>query len=155
MAYLNKKYFSEEQSWIIEQKLENKSYDDICHNYKFSDKLSKDAIKTCLKRSSLSLRWDKGTTVGRIPTLSEVDIDALKTYIIDNAIDGEFIEVEETIEEAERLRKERIKKARNFLIFIDCYKIAEEILLFSHSQDIERDWVYHHINELKAELNTP
>ena len=76
MDYLNKKYFSEEQSWIIEQKLENKSYDDICHNYKFSDKLSKDAKKTSLKRSSLSLRWDKGTTVGRIPTLSEVDIDA-------------------------------------------------------------------------------
>lgn len=56
MDYLNKKYFSEEQSWIIEQKLENKSYDDICHNYKFSDKLSKDAKKTSLKRSSLSLR---------------------------------------------------------------------------------------------------
>lgn len=50
-------------------------------------------------------------------------------------------------------KAERIKKARSFLISVDCYKIAKEIFLFSQIQDIERNLLYHNIEDLEAELN--
>lgn len=82
------------------------------------DSLSHDALNTCFKRSSLSLRWEKGTTVGRLPILSDVDIDNLKLNVIENAIDGEYLDVEYAVEVAEMLRNERIEKAINFLTHI-------------------------------------
>lgn len=117
--------------------------------------MSKDALKICLKRSSLSLRWEKGQIVGRIPALSEVDADLLKEYIAEEAIDGTYIDVEETIEEAEYLRKRRIRNASSFLHHIGCYRISLEVMLLFTTLDVERDWVYHHLPELNAELNTP
>ena len=61
---------------------------------------------------------EKGTTVGRLPILSDVDIDNLKLNVIENAIDGEYLDVEYAVEVAEMLRNERIEKAINFLTHI-------------------------------------
>ena len=108
-----------------------------------------------LKRSSLSLRWEKGQIVGRTPTLSGVDVDLLKEYIVEEVIDGNYIDVEETIEEAECLCPRRIKNASSFLYHIGCYKISMEVMLLFITLGVERDWVYHHLPEYNAELSTP
>ncbi|KAK8890838.1 hypothetical protein M9Y10_028037 [Tritrichomonas musculus] len=96
------KYFSELLKWVIEKKLDNESYERISVLYKIeknpNESLSKDAQKTCFKRSSLSLRWEKGMTVGRLPILTDVDIDILKENITENAIDGEYIDVEYAVD---------------------------------------------------------
>ena len=111
------------QMWIIEEKLNGKSYDAISKEYKETneDNLSRDAIKTCLKRSALSLCWMKGQINGQIPALCDADIEILKDNILEHAVDGQFIDVADAVENAEKLRKERFQKARNFLIRCNCF----------------------------------
>lgn len=160
MEFVCSKNFSLLQKWIIQKKLEKKSYDAIVQLYKqkfslFNDNLSKDAIRTCLKRSSLSLIWTKGKIVGNIPVLSDPDIETLKDFIFDNAIEGQYIDVEDTIEKAEELRKERFKNARLFLTRCDCYAILNEVEQLFNNHEATRSWVYQHIDELHAQLLTP
>ena len=159
MEFIDTKYFSELQKKIILQKTNGIAYYDISLSYKVTNKnesnLSHDAIKTCIKRSSLSLRWDKGEISGKLPTISPVDVDSLKDYIVDNALQGEYIDVEDTVDEAERLRTERIANARRFLIQIKCFKILEEVTIYSMRQEPARTWVYQHIDDLESELYTP
>ena len=54
MNFINMKYFSELQKWVIEKKLDNESYERISVLYKIeknpNESLSKDAQKTCFKR---------------------------------------------------------------------------------------------------------
>lgn len=69
------------------------------------DKLSKEAIKKCLKYTALSLNWHKGTICGRLPLLSDVDIDEFKQIISDNSIDGNYLDVDAAPKKAEQLRK--------------------------------------------------
>lgn len=159
MEYLDTSHFTEKQLWIVVQKLEGFSYTEIKELYKqnanFGGTISDEAIKTCLKRSSLSLNWEKGCTCGNIPLLSEVDVFRLKEYVIDNAIDGCYIDVDNTIEKANFLRKERFTKARNFLLKINCYNIINELADEFKKHDAGKDWVYQHMDELEADLQTP
>ncbi len=46
---------------------------------------------------------------------------------MENATDGIYIDVEDTIEKVEELRKERFQKARSFLNKVICYGILTEI----------------------------
>lgn len=159
MNFINMKYFSELQKWVNEKKLDNESYERISVLYKIeknpNESLSKDAQKTCFKRSSLSLRWEKGMTVGRLPILTDVDIDILKEHITENAIDGEYIDVEYAVEIADILRNDRIENAISFLQHIKCYGICDEIRDFSRSNETGRSWVYQHLHDLETELRTP
>ena len=80
--------------------------------------LNHDSIKTCLKSSSLSLYWDKGKHLGNLLILSDIDIGFHKQRIVDHALDGEYINVEDAIELTEILHKERIRQAKKFLFEI-------------------------------------
>ena len=132
MEYLNINSFLILQIWIIDKKLKGDSYEKNASSYKqvfsyLSDNLSRDAIHTCIKRSSLSLPWEKGKIFGNLPVLPACDIKILKDYILENATDGIYIDVEDTIEKVEELRKERFQKARSFLNKVICYGILTEI----------------------------
>ena len=66
MEYLNINSFLILQIWIIDKKLKGDSYEKNASSYKqvfsyLSDNLSRDAIHTCIKRSSLSLPLEKGS----------------------------------------------------------------------------------------------
>lgn len=146
--------------WIIEKKLKGKSYEAIIQLYKqqfsrFDDNLSRDAIRTYLKRSSLSLNWVKGKAVGNIPALSDPDIDTLKEYIFDNANEGQYIDVEDSIEKAEELRKERFGNARLFLTKCNCFGILNEVEQTYNDHETTHSWIYQHLDELQAQLYTP
>lgn len=160
MEFLCSEHFSLLQIWIIEKKLKGKSYEAIIQLYKqkfshFDDNLSRDAIRTCLKRSSLSLNWIKGKAVGNLPVLSDPDIDTLKEYIFDNAIEGQYIDVEDSIEKAEELRKERFANARLFLTRCNCFGILNEVEQTYNGHETTRSWIYQHLDELHAQLFTP
>ena len=152
-------FFSKLQIWIVEKKIEGQSYEKISTLYKEEktniDSLSCEAIQTCLKRSSLSLEWIKGSTCGNIPLLSEVDVLTLKQNIIDNAFEGCYLNVEDTIEKAIFLRAQRFKLAQKFLIKIKYYGILRDIINKFQVHDDGRSWVYQHINELEADIKTP
>ena len=159
MEYLDQTFFSETQTWIVKKKLKGYSYSAIKGKYKEKDDfigtISDEAIKTCLKRSSLSLTWEKGQIAGNIPLLSEVDVFKLKDYVLETSIDGTYLDVNDTIEKANYLRKERFSNAHSFLIKIRCYNIIEELREEFNKHDAGRDWVYQHIEELEADLSTP
>lgn len=61
--------------------------------------------------------------VGNIPVLSDPDIETIKVYIFDKAIEGQYFDVEDFIEKAEELRKERFGNARLFLTICNCFEI--------------------------------
>lgn len=159
MEFLDPQYFSDLQSWIVSRKLDGYSYEKISVSYALSDlvtdSLSHEAIKTCLKRSSLALEWYKSTTCGKLPVLSQVDIDHLKKHIIDNSADNEYIDVDDTLEVAENLRLKRIQLAESFLTKINCYSIFDEICEQVGNYEATRDWLYKNLEQLQSELQTP
>ena len=109
MEYLNTSLFTGAQLWIVEEKLNGSSYAKIKQEYKgnlkFAGSLSSEVLKTCLKRSSLSLQWSECTTCGIIPIIPEVDVFTLKEYVLETAIDGSYKDVDDAIEKADFLRK--------------------------------------------------
>lgn len=67
MVDLDTHFFTNLPKWIIKKKLKGCSYEIITQKYKkkeiyqyFNDSLSKEAIKSCLKRSPLSFQLIKG-----------------------------------------------------------------------------------------------
>ena len=125
MEYLNTSLFTDVQLWIVEEKLKSSAYTKIKEEYiknpNFAGTLSLEALKTFLKRSSLSLTWSKGCICGSIPLLKEVDVCALKEYALETAIDGSYIDVDDVIEKVNFLRKTRFSNARRFLVKINCF----------------------------------
>lgn len=103
-----------------------------------------------MKRSTLYLNWDKGTIWGRLPTLSDVDIDELTQFISENSVDGDYLNVDAALEKAEQLRKERLENADSFFIQINCFCFIEEIHEQIGSLKATRTWIYDHIEELNA-----
>ena len=101
------------------------------------------------------MEWQKGQISGNIPLLSEVDVYKLKEYALETAIDGTYLDVNDTIEKANYLRKVRFSNARSFLIKINCYNIIGELSDEFSRHDAGKDWVYQHMEELEADLSTP
>ena len=159
MQYLDTKYFSSLQNWIVNKKVSGCSYENICllYNEEFQadDNLNKDAIKTCLKRSSLSMKWLKGETFGKIPVLSDVDIDTLKAYILDSTTGNDYIDVDQIVEMSAELRNNRFSNAQKFLIECNCYSIMQEVQELYDDYDVCNTWVYQNIKTLETELCTP
>lgn len=159
MQFLDPRYFSDLQFWIVLRKLDGYSYDKISKTYAsgdfVTDSLSHEAIKTCLKRSSLSLQWYKSSTCGKLPVLSQVDIDQLKKHILENSFDGEYIDVDDTLDAAENLRLRRLESAENFLIKVNCYSIYDEIIQQAGNYEATRDWLYKNLDNLQSELQSP
>lgn len=78
-----------------------------------------------------------------------------KEYSIENAIDGTYADVENIVEKANFLRKQIFEHAINFLIKCNCYGIIKEIEKELNVHDDGKTWVYSHLDELEADLNTP
>lgn len=79
----------------------------------------------------------------------------IKRLYFGNATDGIYIDVEDTIEKVEELRKERFQKARSFLNKVICYGILTKIEEFFNEHSAGRTWVYEHLKKLQAQLFTP
>ena len=159
MHYIDQKYFTDLQKWVVQKKLNGSSYDSISQLYKIEknqdESLSHDAIKTCLKRSSLSIEWDKGTACGRLPIISNVDIDSLKEYIKENYSECQYFDAEDVLEQIILLRQKRFKLANNFLFDIKCYSIISELKNEYDNVQAEKGWLYMNKDKLEAELLTP
>ena len=91
------------------------------------------------------MEWQKGQISGNIPLLSEVDVYKLKEYALEIAIDGAYLDINDTIEKANYLWKGRFSNARSFLIRINCYNKIRELSDEFSKYDAGRDWVYQHM----------
>ena len=75
--------FSDEQKRIVQLRVQGASYEDISRRYKAEissshETLSRDALCTCLVRSALSKRWEKGMSGGNENYLCKADFIQLK-----------------------------------------------------------------------------
>ena len=77
MEFLDQSYFTEDQKWITEKM----NYRQIQASWKAvhlnqnDEFLSSGALKACLRRSSLALKWRKGKIYGNDYYLSRPDIE--------------------------------------------------------------------------------
>lgn len=88
MEYIDQDNFSDDQKWIIEMRVnERLSYRQIQAAWKAAnlnseyENISQAAIRTCYKRSALSLYWEKGKLYGNEPFLSDYDINVLQNTL--------------------------------------------------------------------------
>ena len=165
MQYLDTKYFNSLQNWIMNKKVSGCSYEKIflLYNEEFQavDNLNKDAIKTFEiyplmgLRSSLSKKWLKVETFGKIPVLSDVDIDTLKAYILDSTTGNDYIDVDQIVEMSTELRTNLFSNVQKFLIECIFYSIMQDEQELYDDYDVCNTWVYSNIKTLETELCTP
>ncbi|KAK8882637.1 hypothetical protein M9Y10_045279 [Tritrichomonas musculus] len=101
------------------------------------------------------MKWLKGETFGKIPVLSDVDIDTLKAYILDSTTGNDYIDVDQIVEMSAELRNNRFSNAQKFLIECNCYLIMQEVQELYDDYDVCNTWVYQNIKTLETELCTP
>ena len=160
MNNVDQSNFSEDQKWILHLRSEEKmTYRQIQAAWSIANVGTSDefiapaAIKTCLKRSALCLRWEKGRTYGNEPFLSEPDIEELRDYISEQCNGFDPIDANDLLAQALLIRRERQKKAIDFLTQINCTNIADEL----QEEDIDepvRSWINIHLNELEASVKS-
>ncbi|KAK8889283.1 hypothetical protein M9Y10_034029 [Tritrichomonas musculus] len=160
MEYIDQDNFSDDQKWIIEMRVnERLSYRQIQAAWKAAnlnseyENISPAAIRTCFKRSALSLYWEKGKLYGNEPFLSDYDINVLQNYIKDRTKDSEPVDSFELIEEAVSIRKDRNKRAVNFLKAIKCDNIADEIEQSEINEPV-RSWINKHLEDLDSKIKS-
>ena len=160
MNHIDQTNFSSDQKWIIHlRSVEKMTYRQIQASWLAShlgtedEFISQSAIKTCFRRSALSLRWEKGRTYGNEPFLSEPDINELKNYISDRCNGNDPLNTNDLLSQALLIRKERQKQAVSFLNEINCTNIANDL----EDDDINepvRSWINGHLQELQASIKS-
>ena len=165
-------YFTDQQKWIIQQRLDGVSYNAICHSWPFNNtrettkvganlkkkddnSLFPQNIITCLKRSALGLKWNKGMQGGTDPYLCEDDLECLKDQICSAARDGSPLDTSAVISKAFETKKARYAKARDFLIAVHAEALLKDIdkKLESEKPPV-RSWINGVIKDIDAALKT-
>ena len=160
MEFIDDSYFSEDQKWVIHLRMTEKlSYRQIqsawktAHRSENDSYLSASALKTCLKRSALALKWIKGKTYGNETYLSKPDIQILSEYISDRCDESNPSDTSDILAEALLIRKERKCKAIKFLKNIGCDNIVNDL----ESEDFQepvRSWINQNLIELHAKIKS-
>ena len=125
-------YFSAQQKWIIEQRLDNTPYSVICNTWNFSSSnanskvganlrkkenptLYNQNITNCIRRSALGYFWEKGMPGGNDSYLCPDDLNNLKEQVLAAAHEGSPYDTSLIIDKALELKKARYSFAFEFL----------------------------------------
>lgn len=134
MDLIDQSAFGDDQKWIIHLRANEKlSYSQIraawsvAHKNTDAEFLSPSALKTCLKRSSLALYWEKGKTYGNEPFLSDPDLTEPQNYIKDHCSENDPVDTTDLLSEALYIRRKRQHNAIEFLKMINCNIISSEL----------------------------
>ena len=119
MEHLDFTDFSELQKAIMSMRIDGKSFSFIINHYNTTlatngEKLSREALSTCIYRSALALKWEKGMKGGNDKYLSGPDFKKLKEIVIEKAHDDEHLDAADVLNEALSLKKARIKEGIQF-----------------------------------------
>ena len=155
-------YFSDQQKWVIRQRITGASYSKICAAWPFkeivnsSPKQKKDEnvlynanIICCLRRSALGYEWKKGMEGGGEMYLCPEDMDNLKSLIYSAAQDGSPYDTGILIDKAYELKMIRYDFGLEFLEAIKADSIFSEI---TEKRDREVPPVRSWINGVLADL---
>ena len=122
-------YFTENQKLIIQKRLEGRTYLEIQQFMNIHTGLNTTPkhISKCLLRSSLGLQWNYGDYKGDYPYLCPADLERLKEEVRLAAESGHSMETDEVLDEAARIKTERLLTAINFLTQLKCPYLTDKI----------------------------
>ena len=128
--------FSELQKWIVYKIIEEKrSWPRIAKEYAeiTGKNLGQSAIKTCLVRTALSQKWEKGQLTGSDPYLCNEDQKMLSVEISERAQITKAFNTITLLDEALRLKTERYQKGALLLKALHCYTLADDFESKEHN----------------------
>ena len=90
--------------------------------------ISKDALSTCAKRTAFSLYWRKGETTNcKLDYLTPDDLEELKRVIKERVELHNALDTVSVLDEAQKLKTERVQKAIEFLRLIRSDGLAQQL----------------------------
>ena len=129
MEFLPFDDFSDNQRQIVTLKLEGNTYSQIQNIMSFRTGRAVYAhhISLCLSRSALGYKWDFGIEVGNLAYLCPSDMKML-SEIVENAYqEGSALDTMEVLDEATKLKGQRLEKGLSFLSQINSNALAQRI----------------------------
>lgn len=128
MQYLTRELFSANQQRIIDLRAEGKTYNQIIQemNRHTGFNVFPKQIVTCLIRSAMGYKWDFGEQPGNLPYLNHVDMEKLSESIREAATTS-AMDTLEVLDEATRLKGERLAYGIQFLTEIKCSELAQKL----------------------------
>ena len=121
--------FSELQKWIVYKIVEEKrTWAHIAKEYTeiTGKSLGQSAIRTCLVRTALSQKWEKGQLTGSDPYLCNEDQQLLFVEITERAQITKAFNTITLLDEALRIKTARYQKGSSLLKALRCYTLASD-----------------------------
>lgn len=128
MQHLTRELFSENQLRIIDLRAQGKTYQQIIQdlNIHTGNNVFPKQIVKCLLRSAMGYHWDFGEHPGNPPYLNQVDMQKL-AEIIREAASTSPMDTLEVLDEATRLKGERLAYGIQFLSEIQCTELSQKL----------------------------
>ena len=149
--------FSKEQKWICylraglgdSYKVIKQKWEDVT-----TQKISDEAIGTCLLRSAESIRWEKGQSGGPKHYLCFQDLDLLVDEMIERARIHDAFDTKTILQYACKLKQKRKEKVLSALEKCRCFTFLEDISK-QEIKEPERSWINHILDLIDAKLQYP
>ena len=144
--------FTDEQKFIlaciVENNFSQRKIQEEWANRRNGEKLSFEAIQTCVIRSGLGRPWEKGMQGGNENYLCDADMKTLEEIIEARARLTKALTTQNAIDEAEKLKAQRYQMCCSMLNFIGYKKLAESIRNVE-VREPSRPW----LNQLQKHIN--
>ena len=146
-------YLTDEQISIVSWRIEKQPYRRIQELWteKYATSISLEAINTCLSRSARGLQWGKTNECGADPYLCPSDLTALEDIILAKAECKLYLAPFQVIEEAVKLKKNRIMNAIKFLFEIGCPQMSHDLSL-AEIKSPSRSWLNATVEKLDLHI---
>ena len=153
MEHLATEDLTKYQMFIIEKRTQQKKYSEICDLFleKFEIILYDNKLCTALRRASVGYSWAPGMAGGQDPYLCSHDMEELKSAIKDSIEIGYPMDCMDILDEAQKIKFNRIQNAIEFLRCINCMRLSydfEEAWI----QPPTRQWINGVLDELDAHI---
>ena len=153
MEFLASTGFSDVQNVLLTCRINGGTYNDIRDRVHatFHRIIPDSVIVTALTRSALGYRWELDMSGGALPFLCEEDMNSLKETVRESAEMGASMDSIDVIDEAVRLKTERVIKAFNFL------RVTNSPVLQSHVAAMSvdpptRQWINNILDDMEAHI---
>lgn len=153
MDHIARSSLSKYQIFIVEQRLKGKTYEEtrLLFYNEFQVKLYDNKISTAIKRACVGYFWEPGMKGGTDPYLCKEDFEELKEEVIIAQEYGHPFDCCDVIDEAQRIKMNRIQKGIAFLKRTNSENLMEKL----NSLIIKpptRPWINGILKELDAHI---
>lgn len=153
MEFIATEDLSEHQIFILEKRLEKKTYKQISGQFytEFQIQLFDCKLSTAIKRAALGYKWSPGMKGGQDPYLCSRDMEELRDAVQDAMALGEPMDCAEVLDEASRLKMSRVQNAIEFLRITNSQKhenTIDQMLL----QPPSRQWINNVLDQLESHI---